>query len=382
MHAGRQLRLGPIAFWVVVGTTVIMAVWTVTTATYFAFREDVLTGLIARHAEMQYAYEDRIADLRAQIDRISSRQLLNQEQYEQKLDQIMRRQAALEGRAQTLQTMPDDILTGSSRRRGGLVPSGQSPIHGKSSHLLVPERAAREANVGAALTRLQASLDRVEARQTAVLSSMQESYDAKARRIRGVLADLGLDAARLSARAGAATGGPLVAARLPANAGEFERHVHRVGIARAQVDRLARALALVPLRRPVMGEMELGSGFGMRIDPFIRAPAMHTGVDLRADAGDPVRATADGAITVAGWNGGYGKMVEIDHGNGLVTRYGHLSAIDVRIGQHIRAGQILGKVGSTGRSTGPHLHYETRVGGEAIDPQKFLRAGTRLAGIQ
>jgi murein DD-endopeptidase MepM/ murein hydrolase activator NlpD len=360
---------------VVVGTTVIMAVWTVTTATYFAFREDVLTGLIARHAEMQYAYEDRIADLRAQIDRISSRQLLNQEQYEQKLDQIMRRQAALEGRAQTLQAMPDDILTGSSRRRGG---RGASPTPDKSSRLVPSTREA----MSAAIARLQTSLDRVEARQTAALSSMQESYDAKARRIRGVLAELGLDTARLSARAGAAIGGPLVAARLPANAGEFESHVHRVGIARAQLDRLTQALALVPLRRPVMGEIEVGSGFGMRIDPFIRAPAMHTGVDLRADAGDPARATADGTVTVAGWNGGYGKMVEIDHGNGLATRYGHLSAIDVRVGQHIRAGQILGKVGSTGRSTGPHLHYETRVGGEAVDPQKFLRAGTRLAGIQ
>jgi murein DD-endopeptidase MepM/ murein hydrolase activator NlpD len=381
MHAGRQLRLGPIAFWVVVGTTVIMAVWTVTTATYFAFREDVLTGLLARHAEMQYAYEDRIADLRAQIDRISSRQLLNQEQYEQKLDQIMRRQTALEDRAHTLQAMPDDILTGSSRRRGGRGASESSPAHGKSSRLVPSDRSTREA-MGTALARLQTSLDRVEARQTATLSSMQESYDAKARRIRGVLAELGVDTARLSARAGAATGGPLIAARLPANAGEFERHAHRVGIARAQLDRLTQALALVPLRRPVMGEIEVGSGFGMRIDPFIRAPAMHTGVDLRADAGDPARATAEGTVTVAGWSGGYGKMVEIDHGNGLVTRYGHLSAIDVRVGQHIRAGQILGKVGSTGRSTGPHLHYETRVGGEAVDPQKFLRAGTRLAGIQ
>src|SRR5215468_4440131 len=88
-HAGRQLRLGPIAFWIVVGTLVIMAVWSITTATYFAFREDVLTRLIARQAEMQFGYEDRIAELRAQVDRVSSRQLLDQEQYEQKLDQIM-----------------------------------------------------------------------------------------------------------------------------------------------------------------------------------------------------------------------------------------------------------------------------------------------------
>src|SRR5688572_8927325 len=87
-HAGRQVRLGPIAFWITVGTLVIMAVWSIITATYFAFRDDVLTTLIARQAEMQFGYEDRIADLRAQIDRISSRQLLDQEQYEQKLDQM------------------------------------------------------------------------------------------------------------------------------------------------------------------------------------------------------------------------------------------------------------------------------------------------------
>ena len=95
-HAGRQIRLGPIAFWVVVGTLVIMGIWTITTATYFAFRDDVLTRLIARQANMQFGYEDRIAELRVQIDRISSRQLLDQEQYEQKLEQVLRRQATLE----------------------------------------------------------------------------------------------------------------------------------------------------------------------------------------------------------------------------------------------------------------------------------------------
>src|SRR5499433_2371013 len=116
VHAGRQLRIGPIAFWVVVGTLVIMAVWTITTATYFAFREDVLTRLIARQAEMQFGYEDRIAELRAQVDRFSSRQLLDQEQYEQKLEHILRRQTALEQRATTLNTLPDLSITGAIRR--------------------------------------------------------------------------------------------------------------------------------------------------------------------------------------------------------------------------------------------------------------------------
>lgn len=384
-HAGRQVRLGPIAFWIAVGSLVIMAVWTVATATYFAFRDDVLTGLIARQAEMQYGYEDRITDLRQQIDRMSSRQLLNQEQYEQKLDQIIRRQSALENRANAIQSMPDSIVTGSTRPTGReqmrSVPNRPSPVSDRSSNLL-PDRAnGRDGNLAATLARLQASLDRVEARQAASLSSIEESYEAKARRIRGVLADLGLDTARMGSRDNSAMGGPLVPARLPPYAGPFEQQVHRVGLARAQVDRLARTLASVPVRKPVVGDVDISSGFGMRIDPFIRAPAMHTGMDFRGDTGDPVRATADGNVTMAGTNGGYGKMVEIDHGLGLTTRYAHLSDINVKVGQRVRAGHIIGKVGSTGRSTGPHLHYETRVAGDAVDPRRFLRAGMRLGGV-
>jgi murein DD-endopeptidase MepM/ murein hydrolase activator NlpD len=107
---------------------------------------------------------------------------------------------------------------------------------------------------------------------------------------------------------------------------------------------------------------------------------MHTGIDFRGDAGDPIHATASGTVTIAGWSGGYGKMVEIEHGNGVATRYGHLSEIDVDVGDTVRGGQTVGKLGSTGRSTGPHLHYEVRVKGEAVDPQKFLDAGERIFG--
>jgi murein DD-endopeptidase MepM/ murein hydrolase activator NlpD len=380
-HAGRQVRIGPVIFWIVVGTLVIMAAWSIITATYFAFRDDVLTSLIARQAEMQYAYEDRISDLRAQIDRMSSRQLLNQEQYEQKLEQIIRRQSALEGRASMLQGMPDSVLTGATRASGReqtrAAPNRPTPINDRSSDLMLNRTPGRD--FSAVVARLQASLDRVEARQAASLKSIEETYDAKARRIRGVLADLGIDAAHLKP---SGIGGPLVPARMPTNSEAFEHHVQRVSIARAQVDRLTRTLASVPLRRPVAGEPDVSSGFGMRVDPFIRALAMHTGMDFRAETGDPARATADGTVTIAAWQGGYGKMVEVDHGNGLATRYAHLSEIVVKVGQRVRAGQIVGKVGSTGRSTGPHLHYETRVNGEAVDPQKFLRAGLRLGNVQ
>ena len=134
----------------------------------------------------------------------------------------------------------------------------------------------------------------------------------------------------------------------------------------------------MPVRKPVVGEVDMSSPFGMRMDPFMKGPAIHTGIDLRGDIGDPVRVTADGTVTIAGWNGGYGNMVEVNHGNGLSTRYGHMSKIEVKVGQHVKIGQTIGRIGSTGRSTGPHLHYETRIDGEPVNPQKFLRAGLRL----
>jgi murein DD-endopeptidase MepM/ murein hydrolase activator NlpD len=136
----------------------------------------------------------------------------------------------------------------------------------------------------------------------------------------------------------------------------------------------------VPLRKPVTGEIDLSSQFGVRVDPFLHVPAMHTGLDFRGDYGEPIHATAAGTVSAAGWSGGYGRMIEVDHGNGLATRYGHLSEIGVKVGQQIRIGQVIGKLGSTGRSTGPHLHYETRIDGEAVNPVRFLNAGAKLFG--
>src|SRR5947207_16005428 len=117
-HAGRQVRFGPVVFWIVVGSVTILGMWSAATATYFAFHDDVLTRLIARQAEMQYAYEDRIAELRTKVDRTTSRQLLDQEQFDQKLDQIMHRQTALESRASALGAIPDAAATGSIRPLG------------------------------------------------------------------------------------------------------------------------------------------------------------------------------------------------------------------------------------------------------------------------
>jgi murein DD-endopeptidase MepM/ murein hydrolase activator NlpD len=407
VHAGKQVRFGPVVFWIVVGTVVVLGMWSAATATYFAFRDDVLTRLIARQAEMQYAYEDRIAELRSKVDRTTSRQLLDQEQFDQKLDQIMRRQTALESRATALGAMPDTSATGSIRPQARTGAADQQPASGTPKpspisdtviFVAPPDREARlESRAPVAskaqpnqfakvqgldnvLVRLQTSLDSVERRQMAALSAVEDGMESRVRRMRGVFTDLGLDMAQLEAATPrAAVGGPFVPVKLPADATLFDRQLFRINTTRAQVDRLNRTLALVPYRKPVIGEVEFTSGFGVRSDPFLGRPAMHTGLDFRAQMGDPVRATANGKVASSGWAGGYGRMVEIDHGNGLSTRYGHLSEIDVKVGDSIKIGQVIGAVGSTGRSTGPHLHYETRIDGEAVDPQKFLRAGVRLS---
>jgi murein DD-endopeptidase MepM/ murein hydrolase activator NlpD len=380
-----------IAFWVAVGAMLTMAAWSMTSATYSAFREDVLAGSLARQAEMQSAYEDRIAELRAQIDRFSSRQLIDQEQYEKKLEQILRRQTALESRAGALNGLGDAAANIKQPARGGGSgdPRASAPKAGRDKGAFIsPDQAGTDSRtnvlakggIAGAVERLQASLDRLEQRQAATVGSLAERYDAKARRIRAVLIDLGLDLGKASTEAGGAIGGPFVPVDVAKDASAFERQLSRAQIARAQITRLTRTLGSIPVRKPIDSELDLQSGFGVRTDPFLGTPALHTGLDLHGETGDPVRATGDGTVIAAGWNGGYGRTVDIDHHNGVSTRYAHLSSIDVRVGQSVKSGQILGKLGSTGRSTGPHLHYETRLKGEAVDPQKFLRAGTRLAG--
>jgi murein DD-endopeptidase MepM/ murein hydrolase activator NlpD len=366
-HAGKQVRFGPVAFWIAVGTVVIMAIWTLASATYLAFRDDVLRSLIARQAEQQFAYEDRIAELRAQIDRTTSRQLLDQGQFEQKLDDLMRRQGLLESRANALAGGSDPATTGSIRPAAkSAEPAGGSPRSDRG----------RQSSLGVVLGRLEASLDRVERRQIAVLSQMQDRYENKARQIRSALTHLGLK----PDTATPASGGPFVPVKLASEDQAFGRALVRVNLARADASALSNALSKVPVRKPVGGDIDESSPFGIRTDPIVREAAMHTGIDFRGDPGVPIRATASGTVTIAGWSGGYGKMVEIDHGNGLATRYGHLSEIDVDVGDTVRGGGIVGKLGSTGRSTGPHLHYEVRVKGEAVDPQKFLDTGERLFG--
>ena len=125
---------------------------------------------------------------------------------------------------------------------------------------------------------------------------------------------------------------------------------------------------------PLVGDATISSPFGYRADPFLGQPALHPGVDLVQPYGAEIKATAVGRVVHAGPMGGYGNCVEIDHGNGISTRFGHMSEVLVEEGQTVSIGDTIGRIGSTGRSTGPHLHYEVRVDGEPVDPERFLTA--------
>jgi murein DD-endopeptidase MepM/ murein hydrolase activator NlpD len=149
-----------------------------------------------------------------------------------------------------------------------------------------------------------------------------------------------------------------------------------------KLDSITDSAIAVPSDKPVK-TAEFTSGYGIRSDPFRGRAARHQGIDLAAPQGTPIYATADGTVTDAGYNnGGYGNLIKVDHGRGIETRYGHLSAILVRDGQRVVRGQQIGRMGSTGRSTGSHLHYEVRIDGRAVNPIPFMKSNEYLLAMQ
>jgi len=149
-----------------------------------------------------------------------------------------------------------------------------------------------------------------------------------------------------------------------------------------KLDNLASGAIAVPSDKPVK-TAAFTSGYGLRSDPFRGAAAMHAGIDLAGPQGTPIYATADGQVINAGWNsGGYGNLIKVDHGRGIETRYGHLSQVLVHAGQQVKRGQLIARMGSTGRSTGSHLHYEVRIEGKPVNPIPFMKSTDYLLAMQ
>ncbi|HVM22165.1 MAG TPA: peptidoglycan DD-metalloendopeptidase family protein [Sphingomicrobium sp.] len=195
------------------------------------------------------------------------------------------------------------------------------------------------------------------------------------------LADENIDAASLRklgfypAQGKGAVGGPLVNAGNSTFKALFDSW--------KKLDRLQDGVIAIPSEKPVKHNVEFTSGFGIRSDPFRGSAAMHPGIDLAGPHGTPIYATAEGTVLRAGWNsGGYGNLVELDHGRGITTRYGHLSAVLVASGAKVSRGDLIGRMGSTGRSTGNHLHYEVRIDGRAVNPIPFMKSTDYVLAMQ
>ncbi len=148
-----------------------------------------------------------------------------------------------------------------------------------------------------------------------------------------------------------------------------------------RLDQIKQGVIAIPSAKPV-DEFKFTSGYGVRSDPFRHYAAMHAGIDLAGPLGTPIYATADGVVSFAGWYRGYGNLIELAHGKAIETRYGHLSKIYVKPNTRVKRGQLIGLMGSTGRSTGSHLHYEVRIDGHAVNPVPFIQSADYLVAIQ
>jgi murein DD-endopeptidase MepM/ murein hydrolase activator NlpD len=244
-----------------------------------------------------------------------------------------------------------------------------------------PRPEGTEANAGGNSS-FRARTDKLIDDQASFLDMLEEEAVQKAESARGVIRLTGVPASRVLEQNG--MGGPLIpinfttSAPKDTDADPFEQRIYEVEARLREAQDYERAMRSLPLGLPVQGAYRETSGFGYRSDPFTRRATFHEGTDLAAFTGAPIIAPAAGRVIHAGVKGAYGRTVEIDHGAGFKTRYGHLNSISVKVGQEVVIGQKIGTMGSTGRSTGPHLHYEIYFRGKSYDPLKFLRAGKHV----
>jgi murein DD-endopeptidase MepM/ murein hydrolase activator NlpD len=345
-------------------------------------------------------YEDRIAAMRNEVDRLNDQLMIDQTEYLERVDQVKAdfdrllerhkrlveffrqataRKAAGETPPALLEPLPnptDEMPADSHGGQSGLAPNpmkGNLAAESFSLRYATAFRNPLEALQPLAdLNRLFADYEKME---LTLLDDALEIVQNRSSKARDIFQKLGIDDQRVVANSDyqpAEIGGPLITVSLE------EPRVDVVSKKLGEVLDTYDAYAKMkheaqglPVQMPLKNTLKVTSGYGIRRDPFRHTIAMHAGVDFKSEVNSPVYATAEGKISAAGWEGAYGRMVEILHDNGVATRYAHLSSIAVAVGEKVKRGDMVGRLGNTGRSTGPHLHYETRVRGRAVDPVRF-----------
>ncbi len=283
--------------------------------------------------------------------------------YTNKIDDVT---ADLERRQKMLESLSEKYLDEAPAAPAATTGSSEAEKTAKKISQLVPEAAG---------------LAEIEARQIRFAEQITRVADARAARAAAEIRKYGLDPNQVAQEASSDVGGPFIPFFGSKDKDVRDPRFTRLAISLERMDSLERALQGIPSSMPA-AVMLMSSGFGYRHDPFTGAGAMHAGLDFKGPVGTPIMAAADGVVSYAGRHSGYGNCVEITHANGLVTRYAHLSAFTVTLGQNVKRGVQIARMGSTGRSTGSHLHFEVRLDGQAINPLKFLEANPNVLKIQ
>ncbi len=304
-------------------------------------------ALSAQEAKVESA-EERVANYRGSIDEVAK---------------------DLERRQKMLESLSDQYL--------GDVPEAEA----KTPATAKPADEDQTVKTISAVVPEAAGLARIEVRQIQFAEKMTKVALARTSKAEAAIRQFGLNPDVLARQARNAQGGVFEPFFGSAKKDVRDPRFLKLAASLSRMDAMERALAAIPTSRPA-AVMMTSSGFGFRSDPFTGGGAMHAGLDFKGPVGTPILAAAQGRVTFAGFNGGYGKTVEITHANGLLTRYAHLSGVHVARGQMVKRGLQIGRMGSTGRSTGSHLHFEVRLNGRAINPRKFLEANPDVLKIQ
>ncbi|OWV95390.1 hypothetical protein ATY81_09415 [Rhizobium sp. R72] len=372
---------------------------------YLVLRDDLIGATMARQARMQHDYEDRIAALRAQVDRVTSRQLLDQQVVEDKVDKLMEQQLALTSRHGKLGSLLDRAensglggkattplqsyapeandkhasLSGAVQAIENQLAGADGPAEATPDNATLADVPAKETvgdRADRVFSKVTLSLKDVEQTQRSRIAQLTSDAGGAANAISKVLTRFRIPVpVELMKQEDSAVGGPYIE---PESADDFDTSISQLDDALTRLETVRSTAESLPFQNPAVGK-EITSSFGNRRDPFLGRLALHSGIDFRFAPGEKVRPTAPGKVIAAGWTGGYGNMVEVDHGNGISTRYGHMSEILVKVGDKVDRNDVVGLAGSTGRSTGTHLHYEVRQDGRAVDPIYFMNAGLKLA---
>ncbi len=317
-----------------------------------------LISLAAMGASHYFSTRDRLSllDREAKVTSSESRVAAYGDNIAKTTDEIKRRQDFIEQVTQAhLGTLPQDVRAGETVSNS----SGAAAETVRKISLALPEAAG---------------LARLEARQLAFVEALTRLADRRSAQAEAKLERLGLNPRTMLAAAAdrSAMGGPFIALAT-ARDGSLDPRFQRLGLSLARMDALERGMQGLPQVLPASLEY-ISSGFGFRADPFTGAGAFHPGLDFKGPIGAPIYAAARGRVSFVGQRSGYGNCVEIDHGNGLITRYAHMSGFRTTIGKAVAPGEVIGLIGSTGRSTGPHLHFEVRINDRPVNPRPFLEA--------